>query len=244
MRIIKYIYNKYKKKYGNIKIKVIITIFICLFISIIIIIIFFVNNSKDKSCFNGKTNIPFTNYWIPKEGEQDLNDNDDIIFLNGIRNKKLLNINNNLISMVSKNTYDKFRKEGTGILENGTMINLSSNNNRFEIVNIKKNPFGIGSKDNSLTPFVSIALNNIPINTTLYIKDLDGIILPNNKKHNGCVKVDDTGYGFGKCHIDFFVLKYTYYNFLQKHMKKDKVLAEIKKCNILNYTTNDMYLWI
>lgn len=240
------IYNKYKKKYGTLKIKTLIIIFISLLILIIIIVVFFVNKfvNNNKSCFNGKNYIPFTNYWIPKEGEQDLNDNDSIIYLNGTRNKKLLNINNVLISMVSKNTYDKFRKEGTGILENGTMINLSSNNNRFEIVNINKNPFGIGSNDNPLIPFVSIALNGISINTTLYIKELDGIILPNNKKHNGCVKVDDTGYGFGKCHIDFFVLRYTYYKYLQKNMKKDKVMAEIKKCNILNYTTNDMYLWI
>lgn len=146
--------------------------------------------------------------------------------------------------MVSKNTYNKFKEEGTGILENGIMVNLGSNNDRFEIVDIKKNPFGIGSTDNNLIPFISIALNGITLNTTLYIKDLDGIILPNNKSHNGCVRIDDNGYGFGKCHIDFFVLKYINYEYLQKHLNKDKVLAKITKCNIINYISNDMYQWI
>lgn len=246
MKHVKYIYNKYCSKYGKIKINFIIISSISFIITIIVIIIIFVikKDNQNNTCYDGNTYITFTNYWIPKEGEKDLDDNDNIIYLNGSKNVKLLDENNNIISMVSKKTYNKFKEEGTGILENGTMVNLAAKNNKFEIVNINKYPFGIGSNDNPLNPFLSIALNNIPINTTLYIKDLDGIVLPNNKTHNGCVRVDDKGYGFGKCHIDFFVLKYINYEYLQKHLNKDKVLAKITKCSIINYITDDMYQWI
>lgn len=246
MNIIKNIYNKYCKKYGKNKINLLIIIIslVCILITIIIVIIIFIIKQKDNNCYNGSTYIPFTNYWIPKEGEKDLDDNNNVIYLNGYKNIKLLTINNKLIATVSKNTYNKFKEEGTGILEDGTMVNLASTNNRFEIVNINKYPFGIGSSDNNLIPFISIALNSVSLNTTLYIKELDGFKLPNNKTHNGCVRVDDTGYGFGKCHIDFFVLRYTYYKHLQKYMKKDKVFSKIEDCKILNYTTYDMYEYI
>lgn len=212
-------------------------IFLSILISVMIV-------NKNKTCYNGKTNVIFTNYWIPKEGEKDLDDYNHVIYLNGDKNKKILDINNNIISMVSDTTYNKFKEEGTGILDNGVMVNLGTKNNRFEIVNTKKYPFGIGANDNILHPFTSVAVNDIPLNTLLYIRELDGFILPNNKTHNGCIKVDDTGYGFDKCHIDFFVLKYTNYIYLQKELNKDKITVTYKNCYILNYTTNDMLEWI
>lgn len=239
----KYIYINYCKKYGKKKINIILILLLIFIISLIITMIILILKIKSKSCYNGSEDIIFTNYWIPKEGEKDLDDNDNVIFLNGPKTEKILDIKNNIISIVSKITYNKFREEGTGILENDVMINLGANNNRFEIVNKNKYPFGIGSSNNPLIPFISIATNDIPLNTKIYIKELDGFVLPNNMTHNGCLKVDDKGYGLKKCHIDFFVLKYLYYEYLQKHLNKDKVRVKIKNCEINNYTTYDMIQW-
>lgn len=243
MKNMKHIYIRYCKKYGKNKINIILFVFLILTISLIIIIIL-IFRIQNNTCYNGKGYVIFTNYWIPKEGEKDLDDNDHIIYLNGPENVKLLDIKNNVIKMVSKITYNKFREEGTGILENGIMINLGENNNRFEIVNKNIYNFGVGSNNNPLMPFVSIATNDLPINTKLYIKELDGFILPNNKTHNGCVRVDDTGYGLKTCHIDFFVLKYLSYEYLQKHLNKDKVMVKMTNCQINNYTSPDMLEWI
>lgn len=237
----KNIYIRYCKKYGKSKINIILIILFILIISLITTILIF--KIKDISCYKNR-NVIFTNYWIPKEGEKDIDDNDHIIYLDGPKNMKLLDIKNNLIKMVSKITYNKFREEGTGILENGIIVNLGANNNRFEIVNKNKYMFGIGSNNNPLTPFISIANNDLPLNTKLYIKELDGLVLPNNKTHNGCVRIDDNGYGLKNCHIDFFVLKYLNYEYLEKHLNKDNVIAKIENCEINNYTTYDMIQWI
>lgn len=235
MKYIKHIYNKYSKKYGSIKINVMITIFICLFILIIIIIIIFTNNGENKSCFNGNTHIYFTNYWIPKEGTKDMLNNGKIIYLNGSKETYIKDKNNNIIEKVSKNTYDKCQMEGTCFLNNNKLINLDSNKNIFKIVNINKFPYGIGSNNNPLYPFVSIASNDFVFGETLYIKELDGIKLPNGIIHNGCVRVDDEGWSLKKCQIDFFILRYKYYEYFQKHIVKNKVTAKLIKCNILNY---------
>ena len=96
--------------------------------------------------------------------------------------------------------------EGTGLLKSGLLVNVGSSDSVFEILDRKKHPFGLGSGDNNIYPFVSVASNDLPQGTTLYLKMLDGITLPNGIKHNGCVRVDDVGDSFSGCQLDFFVL--------------------------------------
>jgi hypothetical protein len=96
--------------------------------------------------------------------------------------------------------------EGTGLLKSGTLVNVGSSDNVFEILDRKKHPFGLGSDDKNIYPFVSVASNDLPQGTLLYIKALDGLTLPTGKRHNGCVRVDDTGNSFTGCQLDFFVL--------------------------------------
>jgi hypothetical protein len=43
--------------------------------------------------------------------------------------------------------------EGTGLLQNGMMVNLGMTKNKFEKVNRKADPFGIGSNENPVQCF-------------------------------------------------------------------------------------------
>jgi hypothetical protein len=41
--------------------------------------------------------------------------------------------------------------------------------------------------------WVNVTINDIKKGTSLNVKELDGIPLPDEKKYNGCVHVDDEG---------------------------------------------------
>jgi hypothetical protein len=183
-----------------------------------------------------------TQYWIPKEGEKDMTNNGDIITLTGSRYKRLKDRNGKTIAKVAKNTYDKFRMEGTGLLRSGVMVNLDGHADEFLKVNRKKTPYGLGSNRNGLTPWVSVATNDIKKGTTLYIKQLNGLKLPNGKRHNGCVRVDDSGWSMGSCQIDFFVLQYNAYRVLTKKIPSTVQVVQ-KRCKIQNYVTSSVKKW-
>lgn len=192
-----------------------------------------------SSCYK---NARLTQYWIPKEGEKDMTNNGKTITLSGSRSKSLKDRNGKTIAKVSKNTYEKFRMEGTGLLRSGVMVNLDGDNDEFMKLNRKKTPYGLGSNSHSLTPWISVATNDIKRGTTLYIKQLDGLKLPNGKKHNGCVRVDDEGWSMGGCQIDFFVLQYTAYQTLTKKVPSNVNVVQ-KKCKIQNYVTSSVKKW-
>lgn len=133
--------------------------------------------------------------------------------------------------------------EGTGLLESGIMVNLDDGKDTYMKVDRKDDPYGIGSDDdNKLTPWVSVASNDIKQGTTLYIKELDGKKLPDGMKHNGCVRVDDEGWSFDGCQLDFFVLQYSAYKKLEDELP-DKVSVQKKKCKIQNYVTSPVKKW-
>ncbi|CEP19694.1 hypothetical protein [Parasitella parasitica] len=183
-----------------------------------------------------------TQYWIPKEGDKDMTNDGKTVTLNGAKTKALKDHKGKIIAKVSKITYDKFQMEGTGLLLSGTMVNLGSSKNTFMKVNRKKNPYGLGSNENSLIPWVSVAANDIRKGTTLYIKKLDGVKLPDGKVHNGCVRVDDTGWSMGGCHIDFFVLQYKAYQILDTKLPEHVSVVQ-KSCTVLNYINSSVKKW-
>ncbi|CAO3626842.1 unnamed protein product [Cunninghamella blakesleeana] len=193
-----------------------------------------------KSCYKHAT---FTQYWIPKQGDRDMLNNGDVITLSGPKTKKLKTKHGKVIASVDKKTYEKFQMEGTGLLLDGTMVNLDTGKNTFLEVNRKKTPYGLGSDDDiGLEPWVSVASNDLDVGETLYIKELDGTKLPDGKTHNGCVRVDDEGWSFDGCQLDFFVLQYTAYTKLEKIIP-EHVTVKQKKCKVLNYVTSAVKSW-
>ncbi|CAO3595797.1 unnamed protein product [Absidia cylindrospora] len=193
-----------------------------------------------KSCYKHAT---LTQYWIPKQGDKDVLNNGKKVTLSGSKTKTLKTKKGKTIAKVSKTTYEKFQMEGTGLLENGIMVNLDSGKNTFVKVDRSKNPYGLGSDDdNSLEPWVSVASNDMKIGTTLYIKELDGLKLPDGKKHNGCVRVDDEGWSFDGCQLDFYVLQYSAYNVLDGKIP-NHVTVKQKKCKVLSYVTTKVKSW-
>ncbi|KAI9308184.1 hypothetical protein BJ944DRAFT_237219 [Cunninghamella echinulata] len=193
-----------------------------------------------KSCYKHAT---FTQYWIPKQGDKDMTNDGDDITLNGPKSKTLKNKHGKTIAKVDKHTYEKFQMEGTGLLKNGKMVNLDSDKNTFLEVNRKKTPYGLGSDDHiGLEPWVSVASNDLDVGETVYVKELDGVKLPDGKVHNGCVRVDDEGWSFDDCQLDFFVLQFEAYKKLEKIIP-EHVTVKQKKCKVLSYVTNEVKAW-
>lgn len=96
--------------------------------------------------------------------------------------------------------------------------------------------------DIPLEPWVSVAANDVKQGTTLYIEDLDGLKLPDGKTHNGCVRVDDEGWSFDDCQLDFFVLQYSAYKQLDNKLP-DKVKIVQKDCKVQSYVTSQVKKW-
>ncbi|KAI7857249.1 hypothetical protein BDC45DRAFT_566769 [Circinella umbellata] len=194
-----------------------------------------------SSCYK-KGNSKLTMYWIPKEGDKDMTNDGKSVTLSGRKNKSLKTSNGKSIAKVSSVTYDKFQMEGTGLLKSGVMVNLGENNNVFMKLNRKKTPYGLGDNGNALEPYVSVASNDLKRGTKLYIKEIDGLKLPDGGTHNGCVRVDDKGWSFSGCQLDWFVLRYTSYKTLVDKVG-DKITAVEKNCKIKNYATKQTQRW-
>ncbi|KAI8882171.1 hypothetical protein K501DRAFT_295389 [Backusella circina FSU 941] len=175
------------------------------------------SEKRALSCHSG---AKFTQYWIPKEGDQDMANNGKSVTLSGSKTEPLITSSGATIALVSKTTYKKFEMEGTGLLSSGVMVNLGSNKNVFIKV------------DRSST-----------LGTVLYIEELDGLSLPNGRTHNGCVRVDDAGWGLDRCQIDFFVLQFSAYRELSSSLPST-VTATEKSCNIQNYVTGAVKRWV
>ncbi|CAO3644274.1 unnamed protein product [Mucor fragilis] len=199
-----------------------------------------VSTKSLNSCYKKAT---FTQYWIPKEGDKDMLNDGKTVTLTGSKNKALKSESGSTIAKVSKTTYDKFQMEGTGLLKSGVMVNLGDSDTTFQKVDRSKAPYGLGSDDDiHLTPWVSVAANDLKVGTKLYVKELDGVKLPDGKTHNGCVRVDDEGWSFHGCQLDFFVLQFTAYQKLED-MLPEKVTVSAQDCKILDYVTDSVKKW-
>ncbi|CEI87161.1 hypothetical protein RMCBS344292_01581 [Rhizopus microsporus] len=93
-----------------------------------------------------------------------------------------------------------------------------------------RNVFGLGSGEQNLVPYVSVAANDLPYGQTLYIPQLDGLKLGDGQRHNGCVRVDDDSWSFDSCQIDFFVPTYVDYLWLNI---KSRASVKIVDCECL-----------
>lgn len=107
-----------------------------------------------------------------------------------------------------------FRKsvtmQGTGKLCDGRLIGVQKVNPLCFVVVDPKYPWGLTASGHPATPFRSIGVDpkDLPYGHWYYVRELDGVTLPfpdEGKKHDGCVRADDTGNGIGENHVDLFV---------------------------------------
>ena len=96
--------------------------------------------------------------------------------------------------------------EGTGILKNGKTVNWAGN---YKYSVVKTCKYGIGAQKLCLIPFYTIAadLKVYSLNDAIYIKEAQGLKLPDGTTHNGLFLVRDTGSAFvgvGDSRIDIF----------------------------------------
>jgi 3D (Asp-Asp-Asp) domain-containing protein len=113
------------------------------------------------------------------------------------------------------------RLEGSGLMTDGRVINYTGRcpfgyGTCFEQMDVRDYPFGRGAGNRPLIPFKSVAVDPrvVPIGEPIYIKEFDGMILPDGSIHDGCVRADDTGGGIKKRKMDFFVVTYGNFRFL------------------------------
>ena len=96
--------------------------------------------------------------------------------------------------------------EGTGVSLEGTTYNWVGRrygSSRFKAVS---HPYGIGSRNNPLVPFRSVATDPsvVPYGTVLYIPKAVGARLPDGTKHDGYFIAADTGGAINGRHLDLF----------------------------------------
>ncbi|KAI9489536.1 hypothetical protein BDB00DRAFT_842872 [Zychaea mexicana] len=195
-----------------------------------------------SSCYK-KGNAKLTMYWIPKEGDVDMLNNGKTVKLTGSKTKSLKTISGKTIAKVASVTYDKFQMEGTGLLKSGKMVNLGANKNVFMELDRSETPYGLGDNSNGLVPWVSVASNDMKRGTKLYIKEFDGLKLPNGRTHNGCVRVDDKGWSFSGCQLDWFTLQYSAYKELVDTVGDEITVVEKDSCQLKDYVTKTVQKW-
>lgn len=142
-------------------------------------------SSKDTTEVRKKlqTGSDFTYYWIAQEDDYD----------NGSK-VAVKTCSGSTIGHVSEDYADALVMEGTGVV-GSKIINLGAcdcNGYKcFELVNKHTDPYGLTSYGSALRPYITVASNDIPKNTKIYVPALVGWELPgSNKKHNGCLLVD------------------------------------------------------
>jgi len=193
----------------------------------------------DPACYGGSAKaVLFTQYWVPKEGSQDVDQDGNVISLSGPATKHIKQADGTVIESTDTNTYSKCLLEGTCLLLNGDLINVvDSGAETFQILDKSQFPYGQGSSGKALEPFVSVAANDLKKGTTLFVSKLKNFVLPNGKTHNGCVRVDDTGSGDNfKCHIDWFVSSYDdYAKMSDKNQLPDKATVQERSCQVQTY---------
>jgi 3D (Asp-Asp-Asp) domain-containing protein len=128
----------------------------------------------------------------------------------------------NPIAEVPADYSDDVCIEGSGILEDGTVINYADSCSCgrncptggkicYVVLDPAEFPWGMGSKGNPLFPLRSWAVDNdiIPFGTILYAEEWDGVPIPlidgiGGFTHDGCFRADDVGGAIQDNHYDFF----------------------------------------
>jgi 3D (Asp-Asp-Asp) domain-containing protein len=115
----------------------------------------------------------------------------------------------------------ELKMEGAGVLADGRVLNYDGKCNYgvgtcFKALSPSEHPLGAGVQGRKLEPFRSIAVDPrvIPIGATVWVPELNGALMPDGTRHDGCLRADDQGEAikFGK--IDFFVESHANHKFI------------------------------
>ncbi|KAJ1978515.1 hypothetical protein H4R33_005950 [Dimargaris cristalligena] len=166
--------------------------------------------------------VDLTYYWAMVQTEADVGS----VTLGTCDGKKLVSVTESFAKQVAI--------EGTAQLLDGKFINFGSCSCSNYMCFIESS-YALGTKDNSLVPFSSIAVNDVTFGQTVFVPQFKGLILPNGKVHNGCLRSDDKGYGFGNSHIDWYVVAEQNYQTINGKLKLTKVDMYTQDCTIGNY---------
>jgi len=105
--------------------------------------------------------------------------------------------------------------EGTALLADGRILNFDGRCRYgtgycFDSLPRDRHPLGRGVRNRPLEPFRSVAVDPdvIPIGEPVYLPELDGLVLPDGRLHDGCVRADDQGGGIKDRKVDLFVASY------------------------------------
>ncbi|KAI8137582.1 hypothetical protein BJV82DRAFT_674662 [Fennellomyces sp. T-0311] len=186
------------------------------------------SSSEQRKQIHSK--VPMTYYWIAQPEDYNL----------GGRQVDIKSCEGKTLGRTSVEYADALVMEGTGILGN-KVVNLGAcsctNYNCFMEVDKNEDPYGLTSYGTALRPFITAAANDIGRGTKIYVPQLDGWELPGtNKKHNGCLLVDDRGWSFSGKHIDFYVYTMSNYRSLNsEHGVENVDVYEGGSCKLINY---------
>jgi 3D (Asp-Asp-Asp) domain-containing protein len=138
---------------------------------------------------------------------------------------------------------DALKMEGSGVLDDGRVVNYHGRcsygqGTCFEELDQNDFPYGRGAGARALVPFKSVAVDPsiIPIGETIYIPELDGLLLPDGSIHDGCVRADDTGGAIKRRKMDFFVISQKNFRYLNSELHGDSWITpqiEHPRCDYL-----------
>lgn len=141
-----------------------------------------------------------TYYWVVSPEDADLTTPlVDVLDLDGM-----------VIAQAPEDLVMQIALEGSGFLEDGTLINLACAcpypDSRFFVVDTALFPWGVDARGQALVPFITLAVDPdaIALGATVYIPDYDGLTVPIGTVHDGCFFAGDTGFSIAGRHIDLF----------------------------------------
>lgn len=137
------------------------------------------------------------------------------------------------LAKVSERFAGRLATEGSGRLRDGRVVNTAGRcdcDGRCFFVVPRRARFGVGANAKPLAPFRTVAVDrrHIPINTTLYVPELDGRPMPGSPPwggfvHDGCVVAGDVGGNIRGKQLDLFTARRSQYRALTARNRLKKV---------------------
>ena len=177
----------------------------------------------DRAAGANLGSFEFTYYWVASEASY-----------NGAKDTSVYDMQCNKLATVPRKFWDALKLEGTGQLNDGTVLNYAggcgcARSPCFKRLGADK-PWGEGVQGRALEPYRSIAVDkdNIAYGSWMYIAELDGQTMPGDAPwggwtHDGCVLAADTGSAINGEHIDFFVGRKSSYTTLINELGLESV---------------------